>query len=75
MDQSGHTKLLKAGFTIIRERTNYPVGGDLNYPRYDLVAKTPDQHEWHIIEKDLKSKAGRERRKKELLKDPKIVED
>ena len=58
-------KILKAGFTIIREDRH----------RLAIKCKTAKQAEWHTFEKDFPSMAAMRRRMDEILKDSKIIED
>lgn len=58
-------KILKAGFTIIREDRH----------RLAIKCKTAKQAEWHTLEKDFVSKAAMRRRMDEMLKDYNIIED
>lgn len=64
MTQSDQIKIINAGFTIIR--------ADL----FRMAIKTKKgSFEWRTLEKGFPSKAALERRMKELLTDPKTIED
>lgn len=58
-------KLIKAGFTIIRA----------DYQRLVIKYKGKGQCEWKDLEKGFLSRAGLERRMKELLKNDLIIND
>ena len=58
-------KILKAGFTIIRE----------DRQRLAIKCKTAKQAEWHTLKKDFASKAAMRRRMDELLISSKVIED
>lgn len=73
MSNNDHQKVLAAGFTIIRERDHYGIGGKPS--ALHIYAKTKQQPEWHMHERDFKSKAARTRRMQELLNESKIIQD
>lgn len=68
MDATNQQKIIAAGFKIIRPEAH--VQGQLR-----IKSKGPGGHEWKTLEKGFESKAALERRMKELLKDPMIVQD
>lgn len=72
MDAKDQTKLLDAGFTIIRDDARHISG--TNY-KCSIKAKTPDRREWFILEKEFKSVQQMVNRVKDLRNDPKIVKD
>jgi hypothetical protein len=59
-------KLTTAGYTLIRS-------DDSPSPR--IKYKDAKHHEWTTLQKDFESKAARDRRMDELLKDPMIIQD
>lgn len=64
MTQSDQIKVINAGFTIIRA----------DMFRMSIKSKGGD-FEWRTFEKGFASKAAIQRRMKELLSNPKIIED
>lgn len=70
MNATDQIKVLKKGFTIIRERDSAP-----GIPIPSIYAKTLDQFEWHIFKSGFPSKASRHRATIELLKNQLIIED
>ena len=74
MNQTDQSKVLDAGFTIVRERDVYGVHG-VSDPTYHIYAKTKEKQEWHKLEGPFKSKAARDRRMKELMLNRKNVID
>lgn len=72
MNATDQTKLLNAGFTIIRDEV-YHVSG-IKY-KCKIKAKTPLNREWHTLEKDFGSVYSCTQRMKELLEDQKTVQD
>ncbi len=72
MDAKDQTKLLDAGFTIIRDEVLHNAG--IIY-KCTIKAKTPVRREWFILEKDFKNVHQMVNRVKELRNDPKIVKD
>lgn len=72
MTAKDQSKLLKAGFTIIRARNQHVVSHEFERSIY---AKTPAKQDWHKIEKGFESAAALERRMKALLEHDTIVED
>lgn len=75
MTASDQGKVLRYGFIIIRERDIHPIQGSNKPANLMLVCKSATQPEWHILEKDFPTKTARNRRKKEMLKESKVVED
>ncbi|QIX60899.1 hypothetical protein HER32_06785 [Hymenobacter sp. BT18] len=71
MHTSDQHKLLKSGFTIIRAGENQQGFGY----NYFIKAKQGLRREWYQLESNFPSKAARDRRIKELLKNDKTVED
>ncbi len=65
MTLNGHRKVIAAGFTIIRPR---------NLDKPEIWYKDATVRDWHKME-EFSSKAARDRRFKELLNDPHILED
>lgn len=65
MTLDGHRKIIAAGFTIIRPR---------NFDKPEIWYKDSTVRDWRKME-EFASKAARDRRFKELLKDAMIVED
>ncbi len=65
MNLNSSNKIIAAGFRIIRCD---------DYPSIRIKERTGSSHAWTTLE-SFPSKAARDRRFKELLKDPKIVED
>lgn len=63
-------KVLAAGFKIIRKEMSVS-NGDNHRIKY----KGDGGHEWKTLERGFTTKAALERRVKELLMDPMIVED
>lgn len=60
-------KLMKAGFTVITVRSANNL--------HTIWQKTPQNHEWHLLEKvAYTSKASLKRRLVELLKDQNIID-
>ena len=72
MDAVDQYKLLKVGYTIIRERD---YDNKLPGKQYYIVAKGSGGHDWYHYEGPFASKAARSRRKKELKESENIVED
>jgi hypothetical protein len=68
MNATDQQKLVSAGFTIIRKENI--MNGQLR-----IKTKGAGSHEWKTLEKGFASKEALERRMKELLQDPKTVED
>ncbi|QFG53664.1 hypothetical protein [Chryseobacterium sp.] len=58
-------KILKAGFTIIRE----------DRERLAIKCKTATRREWHTLQKDFASKAAMRREMDQLLTISTIIED
>lgn len=73
MNATNQQKLINAGFTIIRKEIS-TIGGD-HHDNNRIKYKGTGSHEWKTLEKGFPTKAAIERRMKELLKDPKTVED
>ena len=73
MDAASQKKVIDAGFIILRcdnqpsPRIKVKDGNNVNH--------THSCYEWRTLEKDFKSKAARDRRFKELLKQSLIIED
>lgn len=65
MTLDGHRKVIAAGLTIIRPR---------NLTKPEIWYKDATTRDWHKMEA-FDTKAARDRRFKELLKDPHILED
>lgn len=72
MNASDQHKLVDAGFTIIRREDH--LYGHLRI-KFKGTWGNVTRYEWSTLEKDFETKAALERRMKELLKDPMIVED
>lgn len=72
MDAKNQQKLLDAGFTIVRAQAQQK---NINKWSCSIKVKTMKQREWTTLENDFESKAGMERRMKELLVDAMVVED
>jgi len=66
MDGDSRIKVMKAGFTIIR-------ADDQPTPRIKHLIDSCGN--WKTIEGDFKSKAARDRRFKELMKEDKVIND
>ncbi len=66
MDLKSSRKVLSAGFRIIRCE---------DYPTPRIKERAGQNAAWVTLEEDFPSKAARDRRFKELLKDPKIIYD
>jgi hypothetical protein len=77
MNATDQLKLIKDGYTIIRERDYQRCLVKTSGPNtlYFIVAKGPGGHEWYQYEGPYPSKAARRRRMKGLLKDKKFIED
>lgn len=69
MNATDQQKLVNAGFTIIRKE-DFNMNGQMR-----IKTKGAGSHEWKTLEKGFATKAALERRMKELLQDPKTVED
>ncbi len=65
MTLDGHRKVIAAGFKLIRPR---------NLTKPEIWYKDATVNDWHKME-EFSTKAVRDRRFKELLQDPHIVED
>jgi len=65
MDQASQTKVMAAGFRILRT-------DDTISPR--IKVKIGGAREWHTLEK-FETKAARDRRFKELLENDKTIQD
>lgn len=68
MSMDTNRKLVEAGYTILR-RAEYP---SISIKKC-AICGPQEVIGWKILEKEFPSKAARERRIKELLKDPKII--
>ncbi|MBP9998657.1 MAG: hypothetical protein KBS67_05375 [Bacteroidales bacterium] len=66
MDISSTRKVIAAGFRIIRCD---------DYPSIRIKERTGQNAAWVTLESGFQSKAARDRRFKELLKDQRIIED
>jgi hypothetical protein len=73
MTATDQQKVLKAGFTIIRKREFIRKGA--RPKRFEIFQKTPERHEWHSREWLFSGVTERDTKVKQLLNDPKIVED
>lgn len=60
-----HEKLLRIGFTIIRP----------DYKRRMIMAKTPDNWEWHLLQNHFKSRKEMHQAMENLLDRYDVVED
>lgn len=72
MNAKDQTKVLGAGFTIIRKEVIHQAKHAFTRK---IKAKTPLQREWHTLEDEFTSTTALEKRMKELLEDPLILED
>lgn len=72
MTAKDQSKILKAGFTIIRKR-DFERGAKPK--RFEIFQKTPERREWHSLDWNFASENARQIRILDLLMDPKIVED
>lgn len=68
MSGTDQTKLINAGFKIIRPEDHMP--GQLR-----IKYKGDGGHEWKTLEKGFETKAALKRRMDELLRNPMIVQD
>lgn len=66
MDITSSQKVLAAGFRVIRRA---------DYPSIRIVERSGSNGGWKSLEDNFPSKAARDRRCKELLKDPMTIED
>jgi hypothetical protein len=69
MNATDQQKVVNAGFTIIRKE-DFNLNGQMR-----IKTKGTGSHEWKTLEKGFATKAALDRRMKELLQDPKTVED
>ena len=72
MTAKDQSKMLNAGFTIIKKK-DYPRPNKNS--RIEIRQKTPVNRNWHTRDWNFTSVDERDFRMKQLLKDPKIVED
>lgn len=72
MTATDQQKVLKAGFTIIRKRDFTRKNKS---KKFEIFQKTPKRTEWHSMDWLFTGVTERDTRIKQLLKDPKIVED
>ncbi len=80
MQSSDQLKLIRAGFTIIRQSwtVTFPNPEQPTFTKAAncvIKAKTIDRHEWFNYETGFPSKAAMKRRVQELLREPNIVEE
>ena len=66
MDGDSRNKVMKAGFAIIRS-------DDQPSPRIKIMVDSFGN--WKTLERDFKSKAARDRRFKELLREDNVIND
>lgn len=72
MNAKDQHKVIKFGFMIIRKEITHVVSH--TYDR-KIKYKSEEFTEWKTLEKDFESTAALERRMKELLKNPQVIED
>ena len=68
MHKNSQNKLLNAGFTFVDAKVSDKPG------RHTIWQKTPLRRSWHLMEKEIETKAALKRRMVELLKDEKTID-